>query len=156
MSVEVELAKKLAVLREKKADLSEQTKTNNKEIEETQEELIQFLVEEGKKSTGYIEGVGNFSIAKERFPSVKSANMPDFLDWVKQGGSANIVKETINPQTLKSWLKKEIANKVDYFAENPEKCKELFGDISAEEAGVKYFEELGVTIFEKYTVKKTK
>lgn len=156
MRTEVTIAKELFDARTKKSSLEEQTKTINQTIKDLEEELIEELVEQGKKSTGLIDGVGNFTIAKERFPSVKKEFMGGFINYIKKTDDAGIVKETIHPQTLKSHLKNKIAQKIDYYAENPDILSQEYPEKTPEEAAVANYSALGVTIFEKFTVKKTK
>lgn len=111
---EVRLARELHEMYTRQEELSRQTKTLNAAVEAKEEELQNYLVEEGKSSTGVIDGLGVFSLRRENFVSVTQANMPTFLEAVRKAGDGALIVETIPVQTLKKYAR----DKIDALTEN--------------------------------------
>lgn len=105
MSYEIDLASKIWELDQKKSALSKQLDEIKKEYAHHCNEMIDYLVEEGKGSTGKIDGVGNLSLKRELYPNITKANMPQFIQYLKGKGEGSLVKEVIPPATLKQYLR---------------------------------------------------
>ena len=71
------------------------------------------------------EGIKNFRLASGRgittttdlYVSVNSANKPAFLEWLKDAGQGGLIKEDVNAQTLKAFIKDRIENAEEYPAD---------------------------------------
>lgn len=161
MSTEIELAKYLWELKQHKQELAAATKEANAKIEKAEYELIDLLVEEGKKDTGKIAGVGKFTIAREHHPSVTSSNMPTFINSIRDTETFNLVKETIAANTLKKHLKERIADRSDYFMDNEEEFDRVLATLPEDmeptiNNAVKYELSLvGVQMFDKVILRHT-
>lgn len=118
MSNEVELCKEFNELKSSKEALAKQTKEINDQIFKCQSKIIDSLVESGKTSTGFIEGVGNISLVKSVFPSITAGNLPGFIDSIRDTDDFGMVKETIAAPTLKTFLKEKIQEYTDMYVEN--------------------------------------
>lgn len=152
--MEVDLATELWEMERHKKKLMAQLDDINEEYKVKSEMLIDLLLEEGKSSTGHINGVGVFSLKRESYPSVTKENMPKFIAHLKECGDAGIVKETIETPTLKAYL----SGKMQEFAEQLESdetqkesiCGLLNLDIetSCIEIASKYYARYGVSTFQ--------
>jgi len=118
MSEEVTIASDLWELKKTKLEYMSQIKDLNVEIDTKEKALIDYLIEEGKSSTGKISNVGTFSLAKEHYPSVTAANMPLYISSIRGTDDFGMVKETIASTTLKKHLKGVIEEMEEYYVDN--------------------------------------
>jgi hypothetical protein len=56
-------------------------------------------------------------VQDEVFVSVPAADFDDFKNWLIEAGEAGIIKETVHPSTLKSFITKRIKDGKEYPAE---------------------------------------
>lgn len=105
---EVELATKLFELEKLRKEHEERASEAKAQYALVAQDLKEFLLEEGKSSTGHIVGVGEFAIKREIYPSVSSARMPGFVSHLRAQGEGGLVKETVEPGTLKKYLKEKL------------------------------------------------
>jgi hypothetical protein len=121
MSLEVQLAKELYEYELKRKEHEDIAEDFRAKYLLTQKKLIDVLVEEGKTSTGHIEGVGEISLKKANYPSVNKSNMPVFMQWLRDTGSGALIKEVVDSNTLKKFLTQKIddlAYDIDAVREN--------------------------------------
>lgn len=78
-----------------------------KAMKAKEQSIVALLVNRGAKQTAKYEGLGFCSLRK---PGVRTANYAkehenEFFGWIKEMGYGEIIKLSINPQTLKSAVK---------------------------------------------------
>lgn len=121
MTKEVELGTEIYELGIKKKVLAEEADRIDNMIKLRECDLQNLLIEEGKDSTGHINGVGEFRLKREVYPNVTNENMPRFIRYVKEIGAGAMIKETIPANTLKSHLKNDIETLTIGLEESKEK-----------------------------------
>jgi len=161
VSREVELGRQLWELEKSRKAIEKQAADLKAEYKTKIELLESILIEEGKSSTGHIDGVGEFSLKRQSFPDVANDRLPMFIEYLKKIGHQAIVKETIEANTLKTYLRAEL----EAFATKLEDDEELFDkllleyglpdDAAAEEIAAKHFELVGVKTFQQVKVSHT-
>lgn len=99
-------------LLDRKDELEELTKANNKAKEELEQEIVQIMIDHEKPST-IVDGF-NYSLKQETMYSKKSeeelARLESeegiaFFDVLREQGLGEIIKETVNARTLQSTMK---------------------------------------------------
>lgn len=161
---EVRLARELHELYARQEELARRTKLLSAGIEAKEEELMKYLAEEGKSSTGVIDGIGIFSLRRENFVSVTQAKMPTFLDYVREAGDGAMIVETIPVQTLKKYCRDKLEAMTENFIEDPSYAAQAAASICADEdmppaeLAKKLLEVRGVSVFQqvKLSHKKSK
>jgi len=152
--MEVDLAKELWEIERHKKDLAAQLEQVTNEYKEKAQAMIDLLLEEGKSSTGHIDGVGVFSLKRETYPSVTKDNMPAFITHLKNIGDEAIVKETIEAPTLKAYLTGKILELADSLESNDSQKAEmcfllgLSEQTSCSEVAAKYYAQYGVSTYQ--------
>lgn len=148
MSREVEVATQIYEIELKRKDLEEQVDDLRARYSLLQKQLIDILIDEGKSSTGHIEGVGELSIKKANYPSVVKANMPDFMSWLRKTNQDSLIKEVVEPNTLKKFLADKIdqlAYDVDALRDNDMECAvrcRKFKDMCVSDYGIQPTDEV--------------
>lgn len=122
-------------LLDRKDELEESTKSNNKAIEELQTEIVQMMIDNEKPST-IVDGF-NYSLKQETMYSKKSeeelARLEAeegivFFEVLREQGMGNIIKETVNANTLKTTMRSYV-EELPEGEEMPEelaKCLNIF------------------------------
>lgn len=99
-------------LLDRKDELEELTKANNKAKEELEQEIVQIMIDHEKPST-IVDGF-NYSLKQETMYSKKSEEELTrleseegiaFFDVLREQGLGEIIKETVNARTLQSTMK---------------------------------------------------
>lgn len=102
-----------AIIAEKEEDL----KTVKAEFEFIRVTLIpKKLEEEGLKNFRLASGRG-ITTSTDLYVSVLADDKPTFMQWLKDSGQGGIIKEDVNPQTLKAFIKNRIENAEEYPAD---------------------------------------
>jgi hypothetical protein len=161
MSREVELGSEIWRCENELGMLQEQVDTLKDEKRGAEEDLMALLIEEGKNSTGHIEGVGEFKLARKVYPSVNKANMPIFIDFLKRGPDSSLVKETVEAKTLQAYCKTKIEELALTFQD--EETRRVALDETDSEDGItdfnlaaKVWAKHGVAIFDEVKLSHTK
>lgn len=95
-------------LLDRKEELAEQTKANNKEIETIKNELTQMMIEEECASVsrnGYKYSLQEKVIYSKRSEEDLAKNEVSFFDFLRDEGMGDIIKETVDSRTLSSTIK---------------------------------------------------
>lgn len=106
-------------LLDRKEELEEQTKANNKEIETIKKELTQMMIDEECASVsrnGYKYSLQEKVVYNKRSEEDLAKNEVSFFDFLRDEGMGDIIKETVNAKTLSSSIK----SLVDEVGELPE------------------------------------
>ncbi len=163
MSKEVIIATCLWDLEKKKKSLDEELKAVKLAYEAKAQELTEHLLEEGKNSTGHIEGVGEFKIIPKSFPSVTKENMPLFIAWLRQRGDGGLVKETVDAQTMGAYIRERMEELVAVFDGSAPverlihlKTLGLPDETPARELAVRVLSQHGISIFSECKLSHTK
>ena len=104
VSQEVAIATKMWQLEKERKLIEEQAEELKLQYKDLAAELQTVLMDEGKSSTGHINGVGEFCLKRESYLSINKERLPNFIGLLKATGRASLVKEVIEPQTLKKHL----------------------------------------------------
>lgn len=102
----VDLAAKLTELRDQKTNLTTQLKEIQKKLDEAEQEMLDYLIEQGMDRVD-VAGKGTFSIATKRF--FKIADRDAFLDFLHEQGDTDLL--TVQHQTLNAYAKELFAKK---------------------------------------------
>lgn len=163
MSLEVELAKRIWELKQQMEAEVAIAKATGDKLKQGLADLQQYLITEGKNSTGHIAGVGVFTIVRENYPSVTKVNMPGFIGYLKEVGDDGIVQETIPSPTLKTYLKGALDKLTEEMLDDPDRqvsyesvLKVEHDSMSCSQLAVAYFRTIGVSTFEDIKLSHTK
>ena len=124
-----ELADQLRALREQKKNLEERVKALNAEIDALDAKLVQAMIDQETQS--FNRSGKLFYLKTVTRASAKAGEQERLYQWLKDNGYGDLVKETVNAQTLTGFAK-------ELMEENDD---ELPGDLADM-----------VNIFEKQTV----
>ncbi len=100
----LELSRKFKELKEKHDAQSDILKQIDVEWTIIEEQLLEAMVEEGVKSINVI-GCGSFTMRVENYLNVSAAAAEGFYSYLRESGNGGLLKEMVNPATLKAWLK---------------------------------------------------
>jgi hypothetical protein len=153
MSLETDLAAQIWELTQKKAEIKDAEKKINEKMKSLQAELIELLMEEGKNSTGHIDGVGTFTLARTIYPSVRAGDMPRFIDSLRGTDDFGMVKEVIPAPTLKRYLKDRIEEMREDFLDSPDLIPE---GKTVDQLVMSVLGGRGVTMFDEVAIRHTK
>lgn len=107
--IERELILKLKELKSKKETLTESLKTVNKEIDETEQSLIDFLNFKDAKASAKYEGIGWVQINKPRIMATcHVADMEKIKEYLKEIGRLDLITTRVMPQTLSKFVEEQI------------------------------------------------
>lgn len=99
----------------KQLDTAKEVKT---ELEKRYDYIVSVLVPKAMEESGLtamkLESGKGVRVQDEVFVSLNSANFEEFRNWLGEQGDASIVRETINPSTLKSYIVGRIKNGQEY------------------------------------------
>ena len=105
------LADRLKELRGVKDDLAEQIKANNAEIERTERELSDLMAQEEIQS---FKRAGTlFYLTSRTYASPIAGQREALCDALRAQGHGDIIVETVNAQTLSSFVRERIAENED-------------------------------------------
>lgn len=165
-SLEVRLAREIYAI-EREADLLG-VKIDALKLRHTNKlaELQNYLVNEGKTSTGHIDGVGEFQLKRVNHVGVTQAKMPDFVKWLRLNGLGGIVVETVHSSTLKKTIKDKLDEYTELFVEDVDAaaehqktlCPELLSSelVPPAELAKKVMEMAGASVFQEIKISHTK
>lgn len=95
-------------LLDKKEELAELTKANNKEIEIVKKDLAQMMVDEECASVsrnGFKYSLQEKVIYQKKSEEALAENEVPFFDFLRDEGMGDIIKETVDSRTLSSTIK---------------------------------------------------
>ena len=107
-SREVQLATELWGLEQARKKLESEADELKTKYKTKEAELQELLIEEGKSSTGHIQGVGEFAIKRQSYLSVTKEKLPAYMYYLKQRGEGGLIKEVIEANTLKKHLENKM------------------------------------------------
>ena len=111
MNVMFELADKLKELRDTKAELAEETKQNNAEIEQTEFKLSQMMAESETQSFNRAGTL--FYLCTKLYASADKEHKSELFDALKNEGYGSLITETVNANSLSAFVKEQMADNDD-------------------------------------------
>ena len=100
------IADDLVRYRDQKKEIEEALKEINTLITETEEQMVAAMVEEEMQN--FTRNGKQFILTNRTYANAKAGMMPAVCEWMKDNGLADMVKESIHPQTLQAWVKEQI------------------------------------------------
>lgn len=111
MNTMFELADKLKELRERKAELSEETKQNNAEIEKAELELSELMA---KTETQSFQRAGTlFYLTTKTYASADKEHKDELFEALRGEGFGSLITETINANSLSAFVKEQMSENDD-------------------------------------------
>ena len=101
-----DISDKLVILRDRKKELEDELKEVNSDITETEEQLVNAMVEEEMQN--FTRNGRQFILTSRTYASAKSGMMTAICVWMKENGLGDMVKESVHPQTLQAWVKEKM------------------------------------------------
>ena len=100
------VADDLVRYRDQKKEIEEALKEINELIAQTEEQLVAAMVEEEMQN--FTRNGKQFILTNRTYANAKAGMMPAVCEWMKDNGLADMVKESVHPQTLQAWVKEQI------------------------------------------------
>ena len=106
-----ELADKLKELRERKAELADETKANNAEIEDAEYRLSQLMAQTETQS---FQRAGTlFYLTTKTYASADKEHKDELFAALKDEGYGSLITETINANSLSAFVKEKMSENDD-------------------------------------------
>ena len=106
-----ELADKLKELRERKAELAEETKANNAEIEQAEFQLTQLMA---RTETQSFRRAGTlFYLTTKTYASANKEQKDELFAALRNEGYGSLITETINANSLSAFVKEQMSENDD-------------------------------------------
>lgn len=96
----------LSHLKDNKAQVEEQLKQIKKQIDNQEKKLIDMMVEGELQNFKGKNGI-TYSLKTTVIPNVLAENKPALIEALKENGYEALVKEEVNSQTFKSFVKEQ-------------------------------------------------
>ena len=110
-----ELADKLKDLKERKAELSEETKANNAEIEQAEFQLSQLMA---STETQSFQRAGTlFYLTTKTYSSANKEQKDELFEALRNEGYGSLITETINANSLSAFVKEQMSENDDILPE---------------------------------------
>ena len=106
-----EMADKLKKLKERKAELAEETKANNAEIEQAEYELSQLMAQTETQS---FQRAGTlFYLITKTYASADKEHKDELYEALRNEGYGSLITETINANSLSVFVKEQMSENDD-------------------------------------------
>ena len=106
-----EFADKLKNLKERKAELAEETKANNAEIEQAEFQLSQLMA---STETQSFQRAGTlFYLTTKTYASANKEQKDELFDALRNEGYGSLITETINANSLSAFVKEQMSENDD-------------------------------------------
>ena len=96
-------------LKNQKEELEAQLKDVNKRIRKLAEQQIPEYMEENEIEKLSVAGVGTVYLTQKVYANVKAENREAFMDWLRETGHEDLIKEQVHPSTLNAFAKEQIS-----------------------------------------------
>jgi len=94
----------LSHLKDNKATVEDELKEIKRQIEQQEQKLVNMMVDQELQSFKGNNGI-TYSLKTMVAPNVLAENKPELIKRLKENGHAGIVKEDVNTQTFKAYIK---------------------------------------------------
>ena len=106
-----ELADRLKELRERKAELADETKANNAEIEQAEYDLSQLMAQTETQS---FQRAGTlFYLTTKTYASADKEHKDELFDVLRNEGYGSLITETVNANSLSAFVKEQMSENDD-------------------------------------------
>jgi len=110
-----ELADRLKELRERKAELADETKANNAEIEQAEYDLSQLMAQTETQS---FQRAGTlFYLTTKTYASADKEHKEELFDALRNEGYGSLITETVNANSLSAFVKEQMSENDDALPE---------------------------------------
>jgi len=110
-ATERDLVQELKSSREEIEKLDEKLKTAKERELKAEAALIELMEANSAEATGHYEGLGHFKLMKPRlYASVTKENQEKLFGFLQEIGRDDLIKTTVMPQTLSTFVKERIEN----------------------------------------------
>ena len=110
-----ELADRLKELRERKAELADETKANNAEIEQAEYDLSQLMAQTETQS---FQRAGMlFYLTTKTYASADKEHKEELFDALRNEGYGSLITETVNANSLSAFVKEQMSENDDALPE---------------------------------------
>ena len=110
-----ELADRLKELRERKAELADETKANNAEIEQAEYDLSQLMAQTETQS---FQRAGTlFYLTTKTYASADKEHKDELFDALRNEGYGSLITETVNANSLSAFVKEQMSENDDVLPE---------------------------------------
>jgi len=109
----MELIRAMAKIREQKDALDEELKGTSREYEYLSKVRIPEAFDNDGIKNMNVEGLGRISLRPDIYASVKAGTKQAAYTWLSDIGSGDLIQDTVNPSTLKAFLKGRIKSGED-------------------------------------------
>lgn len=106
-----EMADKLKDLRDKKAQLADETKQNNADIEKCEFELSQLMA--SSETQSFNRAGTLFYLCTKLYASADKEKKPELFEALKAEGYSSLITETVNANSLSAFVKEQMADNDD-------------------------------------------
>lgn len=96
----------LTHLKDNKVQVEEELKQIKRQIDEQEKKLVELMVDEELQNFKGKNGI-TYSLKTTVIPSVLAENKPSLIEALKENGYETLVKEEVNAQTFKSFVKEQ-------------------------------------------------
>lgn len=106
------LVKRLEDLRDKKADLDAELKSVNGALKELEEVLLPDTMRalgivQGNRGSFTTESGKRISLRTDVYASTNKAREQEFFEWLRDHNAGDLIKETVNAQTLRAFVREQ-------------------------------------------------
>ena len=106
-----ELADRLKELRERKAELADETKANNAEIEQAEYDLSQLMAQTETQS---FQRAGMlFYLTTKTYASADKEHKDELFDVLRNEGYGSLITETVNANSLSAFVQEQMSENDD-------------------------------------------
>ena len=110
-----ELADRLKELRERKAELADETKANNAEIEQAEYDLSQLMAQTETQS---FQRAGTlFYLTTKTYASADKEHKDELFTALRNEGFGSLITETVNANSLSAFVKEQMSENDDVLPE---------------------------------------
>lgn len=100
---------RLRDLKEKKADLETELKAINGAIRNLAEHEIPQYMDENEIEKFSVKDVGTVYTTMKVYANVKAQDREYFMEWLREQGHEDLIKEQVHPSTLNAFAKEQIS-----------------------------------------------
>lgn len=106
----VEAAKAMADVKDQLTDAKKVCGILQEEFDELRKVVLPELMSESGLERVTVTGVGTVSIRFDAYASIKTGHTMEAYQWLADNGHEDLVKEYVQPSTLKAFLKEQFNN----------------------------------------------
>lgn len=102
------VVQRLRALKDEKERIGARETEINKEIVQIEQSKLPEMMEAAGITSFKVPGIGSVSVRDEVFVSVLAENRPKLHEELKASGNGDLITESVNANTLKSWVKEQL------------------------------------------------